>query len=147
MGIQEQIQNDMKAAMKSGDKVVLETLRMVRAQITNTGIAKGEDLSDEDVFGILSKEVKKRKESIKLYKEGEREELAEQEEKEMKVLISYLPEALSPEELEAMVVKAIAEAGAEGMQDMGKVMGVVMPLTKGRADGKAIQDLVRSRLS
>ena len=147
MGIQEQIQDDMKAAMKSGDKVVLETVRMVRAQINNTRIAKGEDLSDEDVFGILSREVKKRKESIKLYREGEREDLAEQEEKEMEVLNSYLPKALTPDEIDAIVSKTISEAGAEGMKDMGKVMGVVMPQVKGRADGKAVQDLVRSKLS
>ncbi|MFC1502369.1 GatB/YqeY domain-containing protein [bacterium] len=147
MEIQEKIQDDMKAALKSGDKLVLETLRMLRAQIKNVTIAKGEDLSEEDVFGILSKEVKKRKESIKLYKEGGREELAEKEENEMKVLSAYMPEELTPEELDTIVSKAISETDAEGLKDMGKVMGAVMPQVKGRADGKVIQDLVKAKLS
>jgi len=137
----------MKAALKSGDKLVLETLRMLRAQMKNVTIAKGEDLSEEDVFGILSKEVKKRKESIKLYNEGGREELAEKEEKEMKILTAYMPEELSTEELDTIVSKAISETDAEGMKDMGKVMGAVMPQVKGRADGKVIQDLVKAKLS
>ena len=147
MEIQEKIQDDMKAALKSGDKLVLETLRMLRAQMKNVTIAKGEDLSEEDVFGILSKEVKKRKESIKLYNEGGREELAEKEEKEMKILTAYMPEELSTEELDTIVSKAISETNAEGMKDMGKVMGAVMPQVKGRADGKVIQDLVKAKLS
>lgn len=147
MEIQEKIQDDMKAALKSGDKLVLETLRMLRAQMKNVTIAKGEDLSEEDVFGILSKEVKKRKESIKLYNEGGREELAEKEEKEMKILTAYMPEELSTEELDTIVSKAISETDAEGMKDMGKVMGAVMPQVKGRADGKVIQDLVKAKLS
>ena len=146
MEIQEKIQDDMKAALKSGDKLVLETLRMLRAQMKNVTIAKGEDLSEEDVFGILSKEVKKRKESIKLYNEGGREELAEKEEKEMKILTAYMPEELSTEELDTIVSKAISETNAEDLKDMGKVMGAVMPQVKGRADGKVIQDLVKTKL-
>jgi len=146
MKIQDKIQDDMKAALKSGDKLVLETLRMLRAQMKNVTIEKGEDLSEEDVFGILSKEMKKRKESIKLYNEGGRQELAEKEEQEMKVLSAYMPEELSPEELNVIISKAISETSAEGLKDMGKVMGAVMPQVKGRADGKVIQDLVKTKL-
>jgi uncharacterized protein YqeY len=146
MGIQDKIQEDMKAALKSGNRLVLETLRLVRAHIKNASIDKGEDLSDDDVYGVLSKEIKKRKESIELFRKGGREELAEKEEKEMEVLSAYMPEALSPEELNAIVSRAIAETNSETMRDMGKVMAVVMPQVRGRADGKVIQDLVRTKL-
>jgi uncharacterized protein YqeY len=146
MGLQEKLLDDMKTAMKSGNKVALETLRMLRSQLKNASIAKGEDLSEEDVIGVLSKEAKKRKESFELYRQGGREDLAEKEEMEMQIIVSYLPEALSEEELAKIIDKAIVETEAESLRDMGKVMGVVMPQVKGRADGKAVQEMVKKKL-
>ena len=147
MGLEEKLLQDMNLAMKSGDKVALETIRMVRAQLKNASIAKGEDLSEEDVIEVLSKEAKKRKESLELYKQGGREDLVEKEEKELSVIASYLPEALSQEELEEIVDKAVEETGARSLMEMGKVMGVVMPQVKGRAEGKVVQELVKKKLS
>ena len=146
MGLQEKLLDDMKTAMKSGNKVALETLRMLRSQLKNASIAKGEDLSEEDVIGVLSKEAKKRKESLELYRQGGREDLAEKEEIEMQIIVSYLPEALSEDELAKIVDKAVVETEAESLRDMGKVMGVVMPQVKGRADGKAVQEMVKKKL-
>jgi len=147
MGLEEKLLQDMNSAMKSGDKVALETIRMVRAQPKNASIAKGEDLSEEDVIEVLSKEAKKKKESLELYKQGGREDLVEKEEKESSVIASYLPEALSQEELEEIVDKAVEETGARSLMEMGKVMGVVMPQVKGRAEGKGVQELVKKKLS
>ena len=147
MGLQERLFKDMKSAMKSGDKVTLETLRMLRSQIKNASISKGGDLSDDDVTGVLSKEAKRRKESIDLYTEGNRKDLVQQETKELEIITSYLPEMMSKEELLKMVDRTIRETGAESIKDMGKVMGAVMPQIKGRADGKAVQEIVRGRLS
>ena len=146
MGLQEKLLDDMKTAMKSGNKVALETLRMLRSQLKNASIAKGEDLSEEDVIGVLSKEAKKRKESLELYRQGGREDLAEKEEIEMQIIASYLPEALSEDELAKIVDKAVVETEAESLRDMGKVMGVVMPQVKGRADGKVVQEIVKKKL-
>lgn len=147
MGLQEQLMEDMKAAMKSGDKPTVETLRLIRSQVKNVAISKGEDLSDDDVISVLTKEAKKRKESIELYKKGGRDELAESEEKELGIIQSYLPEAISEEELSQIVQSAIEESGAESMKEMGKVMGFVMPQVKGRADGKAVREMVKQKLS
>jgi len=147
MGLQDKLLEDMKAAMKSGDTTRLGTIRMIRAQIQNAGLSKGEALSEEDIFAVLSKEAKKRKEAIELYKQGNREDLLQKETDELDVINSYLPEMLSEEEITAIVAEAIQEAGAETMGDMGKVMGIIMPKVKGRADGKLVNEIVRKKLS
>lgn len=146
MGLQEKLLEDMKTVMKSGDRVALETIRMLRAQLKNGSIAKGEDLSDDEVIGVLSKEARKRKESLELFRQGGRDDLVDIEERELEIITSYLPEALSPEQLEEIVDKAMNETGAESPRDMGKVMGHVMPQIKGRADGKMVQELVKKKL-
>lgn len=146
MALADQLLQDMKTAMKSGDKITLETIRMVRSQIKNVEVQKGEALTDEDILQVLTKEAKRRKESIDMYTKGGRDDLAENESKELDVIQSYLPEALSEDELFAIIADAIEKTGAQGMSDMGKVMGMVMPQTKGRADGKMIQNLVRQKL-
>lgn len=147
MGLQEQLLEDMKSAMKSGDQVKLDTLRMLRAQLKNATIALGEELSEQDVLSVLSKEAKKRKESIALYKEGGREDLAAKEENEHEIISSYLPEAMSEEAIAETIQNVIQETGAEGLRDMGKVMGQVMAKVKGRADGSQVQQLVKKMLS
>ena len=146
MELQEKINNDMKTAMKSGDKLALETLRMVKAQIKNTAIAKGKELKDQDVIAILSNQAKRRKDSEEMYRQGGREDLAEKEAKELLIINSYLPRALSEDELAALIDEAINNSGAENASDIGKVMGLIMPQTKGRADGKIIQEMVKNKL-
>jgi uncharacterized protein YqeY len=147
MTIQEKILNDMKDAMKAGSKVMLETLRMIRSQLKNAAIARGGELEEADVIAVLTKEAKRRKESLEMYQKGGREDLADRESKEWDIITQYLPEALSDAEIEDIVNTAIKQSGAESMRDMGKVMGAVMPQIKGRADGKIVQEIVRKKLS
>lgn len=146
MGIQETLIHDMKSSMKSGDKVALETIRMLRAQIKNECLKKGEEISDDEIIKVLSKESKKRKEALDLFKKGGREDLVEKEAYELKIIDSYLPKQLSQEELEKIIDQAIKETNAESLRDMGQVMQIVMPQVTGRAEGKTVQELVKKKL-
>lgn len=147
MSIEAKLLEDMKLAMKSGDKVKLETIRMLRAQLKNANLNSNDPLPDEDVLAIINKEAKRRKESIELYEQGNRDDLVKIESQELEILQSYLPAALSETEIDLIIDQAIAQVHADGMQDIGKVMGVIMPQVKGRADGKLIQVRVRQKLS
>ncbi len=146
MGLADKLLEDMKAAMKSKDKATLETIRGVRSQMKNAEVAKGESLADEDILQVLTKEAKRRKESISMYEQGGRSDLVESETRELEIIQSYLPEELSEDELKQIVLDAIQKSGAESMKEMGKVMSIVMPQIKGRADGKAVQEIVRQKL-
>ena len=146
MGLKEQIQQDIKQAMKEKDQVKLSTLRLLMSEIKNKEIDAGKELEEADILSIIQKAAKQRKESIAQYKKGGREELAAKEERELEILNSYLPQQLSKEELEAIVKEAIAKCGATSPKEMGKVMKEVMPAVKGRADGKEVNALVRSLL-
>ena len=146
MSLNQQLFDDMKKAMRAKDKIRLNTLRMLRAQIKNREIETGGELSEDDILQILSKAEKMRKEAIALYRQGDRENLATQEETELAVIRSYLPERLSEDELRALVGKAVSGIGAEGMRDMGKVMGILMPEVRGRADGQIVNRLVKEHL-
>jgi len=146
MGLQDQLNEDMKAAMKKGDKLRLETIRMVRAQMKDTQIAKQQPLSPEDEISILQNAAKKRREAIELYKKGGRDDLLDKETAELAILTEYLPKALTPEEILAIIEATIQETGAKTAADFGKVMGKVAQQTKGRADGKMVQQMVRERL-
>ncbi|MCD6117100.1 GatB/YqeY domain-containing protein [bacterium] len=147
MSILEKLQIDLKEAMKSGEKVRVDAIRMLITRLRNERIAKGEDLPEGEELSALSKEAKKRKESIEIYKKGSRFELAEKEAKELEIISSYLPKEFSDEELIQIIDRAVDESGADSLKDMGKVMGIVMPQVKDRADGKRIQELVRQKLS
>lgn len=147
MNIDERLIQDMKTAMKTNDRVKLDTIRLIRAQLKNATISKGNELSENGVIEVLQKEVKRRKESIVMYKEGGRQDLVERETQELEIINSYLPEALNEKELNDIIDQAIKEIKAEGMGDIGKVMGVIMPQVKGRADGKEVQELVKKKLS
>jgi uncharacterized protein YqeY len=146
MNIQTQLVEDMKVALKAGDKVRLSTIRMIRAQLKDAGIAKGEDLTSEEVISVLTSATKKRKEAIQAYTDGGRDELAEKERQELEIINSYLPEQLSEEEIENKVVEIIEQVGAIGLKDLGKVMRNAMQEFKGRADGKLVQEMVRKKL-
>ena len=147
MTIEERLTQDMKTALKSSDKVQLETIRLLRSQIHNVGITKGKELSEEEIFEVMAKEVKKRKESIKMFEDGGRQDLVENETREMEIISSYLPEPLNEKELETIIREAIKEVRAESMRDMGKVMARIKPEVQGRADMGAVSKLVKQQLA
>jgi uncharacterized protein len=146
MTLQQRIESAMRDAMRARDQRRTSTLRLAMAAAHNRQIELGRPLTDEDVVEVLGKQVKQRRESIELFRAGGREEMARDEEAEAAILAEYLPQQLTTDELAAMVEAAIAEAGASSPADLGRVMGLVVPQAKGRADGKAISDLVRAKL-
>jgi hypothetical protein len=147
MSLQTDIETAMRAAMKAGDAPRVSTLRMAMAANHNRQIELGHALTDAEVIEVIDRQVKQRHESIELFRGAGRTELAEAEEAEIEILREYLPEPLSSEEVERLARDAVAATGASGPADMGKVMGVLVPQTKGRADGKEVSDLVRRLLS
>ena len=148
MSIKDLLTEDMKQAMKAKEsgKLRLSVIRMARANIKNIEIDEKRELNDDEVLAVLMKEVKMRQDSLEEFTKAGREELVEQAKQEIAILRKYLPEQLSDEELRALVEEAVAETGAAGPKDMGKVMAALMPKTKGRADGKRINTMVRELL-
>ena len=147
MTLKDQLNNAMKAAMKARDDLRLSAVRMVRSAIKNLEIDQKKELDDQGVISVISTLVKQRRESIRMYQEGNRPELAEKEEAELNILLDFLPTQMSLEEIEELVSRIISETGAQGPKDMGRVMKAVTPLTAGKADGKAVSDIVRDRLA
>ena len=141
-----QLKDDMKTAMKAREKVKLGTIRMLISALKNKAIDLRADLTEEDVIAVLTSEGKKRRDSIELYRKGEREDLAEIEEVELALILTYLPKQLTDEEVAVMVDEVIAQTGASAKSDMGKVMGAMMPKVKGLYDGKKVKALVMSKL-
>lgn len=148
MNLFDKVSEDIKKAMLAREKVRLEALRGIKKEFLEAKTAKGAggELSDETAIKILVKMVKQRKESAKIYEDNKRPELAENELAEAAVIEEYLPKQLSPEELEKEIKEIIAETGAEGPKDMGKVMGVATKKLAGRAEGKAISATVKQLL-
>ncbi len=148
MSIKDQLTEDMKQAMKDREngKLRLSVIRMVRSNIKNVEINDKKELTDDEVLAVLMKEVKMRQDSLEEFQKAGRSELVAQAEEEIKILKKYLPEALSDEELKGIVAEVVAEVGATTMKDMGKVMPAIMAKTKGRADGKRINAMVRELL-
>lgn len=148
MSIKDLLTEDMKQAMKDKEsgRLRLSVIRMAKASIKNLEIDQKRDLTDEEVVTVLMKEVKMRQDSLEEFAKAGRTELVEQAEQEIAVLKKYLPEQLSNEELRELVKASIAETGAAAAKDMGKVMAAVIPKTKGRADGKRINAMVRELL-
>jgi len=147
-GLLKRLQDEMKAAMKSGDRDRLSVIRMLISEIKKVQIdKKKEQLSDEEIIEVLQRYAKQRKESIKQYREAGREDLAQKEEFELKVVQEFLPQPLSEEELQQIVEQVIQETGASSMKDMGRVMKAVMEKVKGRADGSVVSGIVKKKLS
>ena len=138
--------DDVKLAMKNGDTVKRDTLRMLIASVNNAEIAKQGALSDGDVLGLIARDVKRHQESIDAFNQGKRPDLVAKEEAEMAILQSYLPQQMTRDEVVAAVREVIEALGASGPRDRGKVMQQLMPKLKGRADGKEINDIVTSLL-
>lgn len=147
MTLQDRIESAMRDSMRARDERRTQTLRMAMSAAHNREIELGKALTDEDYVDILGKQVKQRRESIEAFRAGGREAMAANEEAEAAILAEFLPEPLSAEELESLVRAAIVESGASSPADLGRVMGKVVPQTKGRADGKVVSDLVRQLLS
>ena len=147
MGIKDQLQDEMKVAAKEKAKARLSTLRFALAAMQNKEKELRKELSEEETIHVISGLIKKGKESIEQFKAGQRADLVAKEEQEIAVLQAFLPQQLTPEEVEEEVAKAVEEAGASTPQDMGKVMRILMPRISGRAEGKVVNELVRKRLS
>ncbi|MBN1369902.1 MAG: GatB/YqeY domain-containing protein [Dehalococcoidaceae bacterium] len=137
---------ELRTAMKAGDKCRVSVIRMLMASVKNAEIEKHGDLSDTEVLGQIAKECKKRNESIEAFKLGKREDLVAQEEAELAILKAYLPEQLSREEITESAREAVSQANAATLQDKGKVMAILMPKMKGRADGKIVNEVVNELL-
>ena len=150
MSLKERLRSDLTTAIKARDEVRSSTLRMVLTSITNAEVAGKEsrELTDEDVLGVLTSESKKRREAAEAFADAGREEQAAKEKAEAAVIAGYLPEQLTAEEIDALVAETIDELGVrgDGMKAMGRVMGVLTPRTKGRADGGAVAAAVRREL-
>ncbi len=144
----EKINQDLKEAMRNKDVFKIGVLRMLVASLKNKKIdIKKDNLSDEDVLAVIKSEIKKRKDSIKSYKEGGREDLAQNEKKELEILQEYMPEQMSEEELSGIVKEVISDLGAQSPADFGKVMGAVMKRVGSGADGEAVKNIVQKILN
>ncbi len=147
LSLSEQIMSDMKEAMKARDKVRLNTVRMIKSALMNEKIKAGHDLTAEEELTVLSREKKQREESIAEFTKADRKDLADETKQELTIVESYLPKQMTPEELDQAVSSAIAEVNAQGKSDFGKVMKVLMPKIKGKADGKEASAVVRKQLN
>lgn len=146
MPLQQRLDDDLKLALKSSDKLRTSALRMAKAAIKNKQVEKREELSDEEIVSVISTLTKQRRESADLFSKGGREDLAEKERQEIAVLQLYLPSQLSPEDLDRIIMEAINESSAESVKDMGKIMRLIMPRVQGAADGKVVNQRVRELL-
>lgn len=147
MPLKEQLDADLKAAMRAKDEVKLSVVRMLKSAIKYREIELMKPLDDAGVLGVISTEIKRRKDSAEQYRAGNRADLAAKEEAEIAVLQGWLPAQLTEAELRALVDAAIQKSGAQGPKDMGAVMKLLMPETQGKADGKVVSELVKARLS
>lgn len=147
MSLQLRIESAMRDAMRARHAQRTQTLRMAMAAAQNKRIELRRDLTDADMLDVLGRQIKQRRESIEMFRKGGREEKAADEEAEAAILAEFLPEQLSEEEVEGLVRRAIADSGASGPADMGKVMGRLVPETKGRVDGRALSETVRRLLA
>jgi uncharacterized protein YqeY len=145
--LRERLQADTTAAMRSGDALRRDVLRMAQNTMYNIEKAKKITLSEDEVLGVLTREVKTRRESVEAFRSGGREDLAAKEEAEIAILQGYLPDALTEAEIGALVEEAVAATGASSARDLGKVMGWLSPKTRGRADGKVVSGLVAQALA
>ena len=147
MSVEKQLMEDMKLAMKSGNKIERDTIRMLRAQIKLASIDKKDELNEAELAQVLQKEAKKRKEAIEMYQQGNREDLVKKEESELEIISTYLPEQLSDKDLDKIITEAIESLQVTSEKDMGPVMGAIMPEVKGKADGKVVQQKVKEHLA
>jgi len=147
VSLQDRIQSDIAIAMRAGDALRRDVLRMVVSAAYNVEKRQGHPLSDDEYLAVLGREAKTRRESVEAFRSGGREDLAVKEEAEIAIIREYLPEALTEAEIAALVREGIEATGASSARDMGKVMGWLAPRTRGRADGKRLSELVVQALA
>jgi uncharacterized protein len=147
MSLNEKILDDLKNAMKAKDSVRVSCLRMLKTGVKNRQVEKGRELEDEEILAIVSSLVRKGKEAIGEFRKGDREDLALKEEQELRIFYEYLPQQLTPEEIEKTLQEVISELAATGPQDLGKVMKTAMAKMAGRAQGKEVNEIARKLLS
>ena len=147
MLLRDRLSEEMKGAMKARDEIRLSAIRLIRSTVKNREIEVKHELTDQEITEVISTLAKQRRESIRLFGEAGRADLVEKEERELALLLEFLPQQLTHEEVEALVVAAIAESGAQGARDMGKVMKVLMPRVAGKSDGSVVSALVREKLA
>jgi uncharacterized protein YqeY len=147
VSLQDRVQSDVAVAMRGGDALRRDVLRMVVSAAYNVEKRQGHPLSDDEFLAVLSREVKTRRESVEAFRAGDREDLASKEEAEIAILGEYLPQALSEAEIADLIHEAIAATAASTARDMGKVMGWLASRTRGRADGKRVSELVVQALA
>jgi uncharacterized protein YqeY len=146
MNLAERLNEDMKQAMKDGNKFRLQTIRMVRASIKNQEIELRRPLDDNDMLNILSRELKQRRDSLQDFERGGRDDLVSNVNAEIEIITEYLPQQLTEEEVKAIVLQTMQETGASSKADLGKLMGALMPKVKGLADGKLVNAIVQQSL-
>lgn len=147
MSIQERLVEDLKLAMKAGDRLKTETIRLLRANLKDAEIAQMRKLSDEDAVKVLMSAAKKRKEAIEAYRAGGRDDLVAKESQEFEIISVYLPQQMTEAEIESVVRKVIINTGAAGIKDLGQVMSEAMKELRGKADGKMVQQVARNLLA
>ena len=147
MSLKERLTEDMKTAMRAKDQVSLGTIRLINAAVKQFEVDERTEADDAKITAILTKMVKQRKDSAKIYAEAGRQDLADKENAEMEILYRYLPQMMSAEEIQAAVVAAVAQTGASGMADMGKVMGVLKTSLAGKADMGEVNKILKAVLS
>lgn len=143
----EELNQDMKVAMKAKDRESLTTIRMLKSALQNEQINKGDELTEDEELTVLAREKKQRVESLNEFKDADRKDLVEKLEKELSIVDQYLPEQLSEQEIFQIVRDTVEQTGADSMKDMGKVMGAVLPKVKGKADGSLVSSIVKQELS
>lgn len=146
MSLSKTLKRDLKEALKSRDSLKVSVFRMLLSSLHEKEIEKIRDLSEDEEIEVLSAEAKKRREAIEAYRQGGREDLAEKEKRELRIIEGYLPERMSSEELEDLVRKVVSEVGAASPSDLGRVMGAVMPKVGGRAEGAEVRKVVEEVL-
>ena len=147
MGLKEQLNEDMKQAMKAKDKNRLSAIRMVRGAVRDKEINSKVELEDDGVLEVIASQIKKRKDALEQLRKSDRDDLVDAEIEQINILQNFLPAQLSTEEIEAAVTDAIEELGATSMRDMGKVMGQLVPQLRGKADNSVISQIVKQKLS
>ena len=145
--LKERLDQDMKSAMREKAQLKLDTIRMLKSAIKYREIELMKPLDDAGIGGVIASEIKRRRDSVEQYKAGNRQDLADKEQKEIEILQAYQPQQLGEAEVKAKVEEAVKKVGAQGMKDMGAVMKALLPEVQGRADGKLVSDLVKARLS
>ena len=147
MALREKLDEDLKSAMRAKDSLRMNTVRALKSAVKYREIELMRPLDDAGILGVMASEIKRRRDSVEQYRAGTRIDLADKEEAEIKIFMEFLPQQLTPEEVEAKVAEVIARVGAKGPKDMGTVMKALLPDVQGRADGKVVSELVKQRLA